>query len=272
MSPENATSLQNAPDSDWSETEKQLLHQAFIEAIAHLREQRETHRKPLWLLFLESSGGTALIAAVLGALLVQWVSGSIQGHLKDREFQQTWMQARGNQALTAYKQELDDEQEIVKRAFALVGNAIQTSEDLIDLTGPKLSLKGYSGKERTKVADQRQRIRKAYNNADVEWRGQNKILALLMSLYYHGQPNVTAEWTNTSKLLSGYTDCAADWYDMHHAENTNSSDTVCTVEKKKLEEGLDRLSAALVEARSLARADWESPDRLIQRLEKANLR
>jgi hypothetical protein len=256
---------------DWSEDEKRLLrHEEFINQIIRLRTHTAPEKKPTWLLFLESSGGTALIAAVIGAVLVQWISGSIQASLKEREFRQSWMQARGNQALTAYKEQLDQEEQIVRRAYDLVGSTIQASQDLIDLTGPELSLKTYRPSQRKKIEVQRDRIRKAYNKADVEWRGQKENLSLLIALYHHAQPDIISRWQDVQNSIPGYMDCALNWYDTHETASADTLKTGCVNESKILREKLELLTASLGDFRSKGREDWESPDQLIQKLEKAN--
>lgn len=255
---------------NWSEDEKRLLrHEAFISEVVRLRTHSASDKKPVWLLFLESNGGTALITAVLGALLVQWISGNIQRSLKEREFQQAWMQARGNQALTAYKEQLDQEEQIVRRAYDLIGSTIQASEDLIDLSGQELSLNTYKPSERKKIAEQRDRIRKAYNKADTDWRSQRKNLSLLIALYHHGHVEIVREWQGVDDAVPTYMDCALAWYDAHHDETPETLKTACVTEKKNLADKLDQLTATLGDFRSRAREDWESPDKLIQKLEKA---
>lgn len=258
-------------EPDWSEDEKRLLrHEAFINQIVRLRTHAPAEKKPTWLRFLESSGGTALIAAVIGAVLVQWISGSIQASLKEREFRQAWMQARGNQALTAYKEQLDQEEQIVRRAYDLIGSTIQASQDLIDLTGPELSLKTYRRSQRKQIEMQRDRIRKAYNKADIEWRGQKENLSLLIALYHHGQPDIISRWQDLQNSIPGYMDCALTWYDTHDTANAGTLKTACANESKVLTEKLEHLTAALGDFRSKGREDWESPDQLIHKLEKAN--
>jgi hypothetical protein len=267
----NLSSADNeSVQQNWSEDEKRLLrHEAFISEVVRLRTRSAPDKKPVWLLFLESNGGAALITAVLGALLVQWISGNIQRSLKEREFQQAWMQARGNQALAAYKEELDQEEQIVRRAYELIGSTIQASEDLIDLSGQELSLKTYKPSERKKIAKQRDRIRTAYNKADIDWRGQRKNLSLLMALYHHGQLEIVREWQGADDAIPIYMDCALAWYDAHHDETPETLKTACVTEKKSLTDKLDQLTATLGDFRSKARGDWESPDKLVQKLEKA---
>jgi hypothetical protein len=56
-----------------------------------------------WQAFLESSGGAALITVAIGGLLAQWINVHVQTATTEREFNNAWLRARGDQALTAYR-------------------------------------------------------------------------------------------------------------------------------------------------------------------------
>jgi hypothetical protein len=259
-----------------TEDEKRILHhEAFMAEVMRFREKQHcTSPKPRWLLFLESSGGTAVIAGVIGAAVVQLVSGSVQKSLKQRDFQQAWMQARGTQALAAYKEELDQEEQAVRRAYEVVGKSLQASEDLIDLTGSEFVLSKYVGSQRAEALKKKNEMRTSYDKADTEWRGKKEELSLLIALYHHGRSDVVIAWRNINTDLTDYMDCAWTWYDQSEKKNLVRSEKeikdACADKRRKATGDLDTLTVFLQETRSKARGDWESPDKLIEKLEKAN--
>ena len=87
-----------------------------------------------WRLFLDSKVLVALVTVLIGGLFGQCISASIQNSLKEREFQQAWLKARGDQALQSHKEYLDKEQQIVLQAYDLIGKCLTAGRDLIDLT------------------------------------------------------------------------------------------------------------------------------------------
>src|ERR1044071_8086338 len=100
--------------AEWSDKEKEFLHhEDFVAEVAARRGGREGGTKPRWQRFLESSGGTAIVTTLIGGIFGAIISGIIQDGTREREFEQSWLKARGDQALVAYKEYLDKEQEVV---------------------------------------------------------------------------------------------------------------------------------------------------------------
>ena len=118
----------------------------------------------------------ALITVLLGGILGQMITYSVQRSSKDREFQQAWLKARGDQALVTFNEYLSQQRETVKRVYELNGNSISASYDLIMLTGPEFALGSYEG-----IEQQRASVRKRYNTVDQEWRVEREKVGLLMS-------------------------------------------------------------------------------------------
>jgi hypothetical protein len=55
-------------------------------------------KKHAVLSFIESAAGTALLTVVLGGLVGQLISCDVQNRLRERDFNETWLKARGEQA------------------------------------------------------------------------------------------------------------------------------------------------------------------------------
>ena len=252
----------NGPD--WSEAESRFLHhEAFVAEV--LKARASSHNsdtsKPAWQRVLESSGGTALITVVLGGLLGQLIAWSIQSGLKDREFQETWMKARGDQALVSYKEYVNQEQELMKTTYELIGSCISTSEDLIILTSPEFAPDSFVG-----AAEQRTALRQKYNKVDAQWRSEKEKIGLLMGYYHPNQPNVTLAWHETQESISKYMGCAERWY-LNHVKPTDTSQA-CQAEKQDVRDNLEKFNGGLDQARNYLWEGWESPDKLKAALEK----
>jgi hypothetical protein len=212
--------------------------------------------KPLWQRLIESSGGTALITVLLGGIVGQCINLSIQKGLKEREFQQQWMKARGDQALASYNQYLSQENELVQKSYEIIGNCIATSDDLITLTTPHFAPGSHED-----IEAQRTEIRIRYNAVDSQWRTEREKLGLLMSYYHHTQPEVVKAWADVQESVTNYMKCAEDWY-RSHEQSAGDISHACEKEKKVLKARLVILTNSLEASRRYAWEGWETPEKL----------
>jgi hypothetical protein len=230
----------------WTNEEAgKLKHEAFIAEILRVRAlpiSDKPNERRIWR-FLESIGGTAFITVLIGGWFGSCITAKIQERAQDREFEQAQLKTRGDLALLAYKDYLEQQRETMKHAFELIGNCISTSEDLIDLTGPNFDRTKYPG-----VEEQRKRLRVNYNHFAEQWQVERDVLGLTIGYYHSDQPGVREAWTDVKNSVTELTKCAQDWYLAHNTEVTETS-AACSKEKKEVETKLDNLSKASVEAR-----------------------
>ena len=233
-----------------------------------------TVKRPAWQIFLESPGGTACISFILTGLIGAWITYTIQRSekerdfqqqesAKEREFQQEWMKARGDQALIAYKDYLEQERETDKHVYELIGKCVTVSVDLIDLTGKNFDPKQY---QPPGIVAQRTQMRKAYNDCDTQWRTERESLGLQMSYYHPGNKDVVNAWNDVQESVTNYMDCALKWY----SDNRKPTDTegACKDKKESLRAGISKLNEKIDAARQYAWEGWESPEKLRSALDK----
>ncbi|MEW6210629.1 MAG: hypothetical protein AB1631_19855 [Acidobacteriota bacterium] len=236
----------------------------MMKALEYRAGQKEASKdKPFWQRLLESTGGTALITVVIGGFVGQLITCSVQNSLKEREFQQSWMKARGDQALVAYGEFLNKQQESVKSAYELIGSCITASESLIALTGPEFAPGSHVG-----VEEQRTSIRSKYNLVNAQWRTEREKLGLLMSYYHHGQVELAIAWANTQASVTSLLDCSRKWYLDNEGKKPVAPGSACVKEREELRKNLGDLTVKLEAARKYAWEGWESPDKLKTALEK----
>jgi hypothetical protein len=264
----------------WSDDEALLLkHAALIEEIMQQRnaQERQEEKKNLpksrWQLFLESSGGTALITVLIGGMFGQFISCSIQQGLKEREFQQTWLKARGDQALETYKDYLNQEQAVMKNAYEIVGNCISASDNLILSTGEDFAPENVTGVDSRKMREDILKFQGNYNKLIEQWRNQREQLGLLISYYHPRQPDVTQAWDRVRESVIRYSSCASDKYKARFIQNSRPNnrqeiEEACSAKKGDLKKELAVLTQRLEEARKYAWEGWESPEKMKAALEK----
>ncbi len=200
--------------------------------------------KPAWQRFLESSGGTALITTILGTVGLTILNNFYQDGLKERE-----------KARASYQELLKQEHETVLRAFDLVGRSIAVSEDLISLTSRPFDPSAFKPRHRNLLYEQGIRMRRSFNETDVQWRREKHALSLQMALYHGGQSDVMKSWNGFEKSVTKYMACAETWYnDFFFSKKTGKQgyleDTgqVCKEQKQTLQDQLTQFSVSIASA------------------------
>jgi hypothetical protein len=219
--------------------------------------QNDVSPKPSrWRVFLESSGGTALITVLIGGIMGTIITALVQVYQKDREFQNAWMKTRGEQALAAYNDYLTKEQETVKNAYELIGHSISASDDLIDVTTPDWNPSAVEH-----IDQQRSDMIDNYNKIDVRWRTERETVGLLMTYFHHGQRDVASSWHEVQDSVTGYMDCASRRYIKSLTTNTYwSKDTEphCKLERETLRTRLTELGRRIDEGRRFVWEGWDT--------------
>jgi hypothetical protein len=255
--------------SDLSEQDQRALNYLAL-AVTVLRPQvepGEPPKSPWWKSFLQPSVLAALITVLVGGIMGNYIAATIQAGAKEREFQQSWMKARGDQALLAYKEYNDQEQETVKRAYELIGGCIAASDDLIALAHPSLAPGSHVG-----IEGQRTAIRKNYNQYSEQWRKDNLKLQLLMS-YYHPQRDINDAWNEVQSSVTEYMDCSDAWH-MSHEDNSadpKEIENACKDKKEIFNVKVAQFTQSLEKGRRYVWEGWESPDQLRFALESRYL-
>lgn len=255
-------------ESKLSEQDRQALNYLTLAAsvLARPVDSDRSPKSPWWKSFLQPGVLAAFVTVVIGGIMGNFIAATIQAGAKEREFQQAWMKARGDQALLAYKEYTDQEQEIVKRAYELIGGCISASDDLISLTDKSFAPGSHVG-----VEAQRTAMRKNFNAYDVQWSRDSLKLQLLMS-YYHsqmGQQNITDAWGKVQEAVTDYMGCASEWNDDHDGPPVSDSEleNACKDKKDGFNSQIVLLTQSLEKSRRYAWEGWESPDQLRLKLE-----
>lgn len=262
---------------EWTDDEERILrNQALISEANRIRNPNNSDAKPGWQRLLESTGGTALITVLVGGIFGTIISAIIQSESKEREFQQVWLKARGDQAMVGYKDFLEKQQETEKKVFERIGATMSASEDYITLTRPELTLYStLSPEEKEGIEKQRTLIKERFNSNDRDWRNEREILGMLVGYYFPNKSetqtqispsdtNVMTAWEQVKESVDHYKNCAEHWVKNSYPRETN---TACQEEKTKIANSLINLNKNLEVNRKYAWEGWESPENLRKILE-----
>jgi hypothetical protein len=250
-------------------SDEESRHIQFIASVVEALNSRarppddKEKSKPAWQRFLETAGGAALVTVLLGGVLGQCVTSKINEGIKERENHQADAKAYNDRVSDAAKSYLEQEQQVVKRTYELVGKCISDSEDIMGLTVEEFDPSLYEGKDRKDIQKLRDDVREEYNASDKQWRSEGVSLGLLMSYYHNGNMNVMTSWREVKDSLDAYKDCAEGQLRRHEQEEIFFKEeevkSACSAERQKVRESLDNLTVILESARLDALKKWETP-------------
>ena len=262
----HSDNVQTKPEVD----EKLLQYLTLVATVLHSHkpDERENNSKHWWQPFVEPSVLVALITVIIGGLFGSAITYMYQNAQKEREFQQSWLKARGDQALTSYKEYLDREQELVKRTYSLIGACISASDRLVSQTGPPFRAK-FTDPQR--VIEQKQTIKRNFNEVKARWLTEKEEIGLLMVYYHPEHPNVHTAWRKVQDYIIEYLEWAENWNNQFTEEKPPPSlqkiKDASTPMYKDLLSNLSELSLALESARDYPWKGWESPKKMKDLLE-----
>jgi hypothetical protein len=267
-------------DSVLSERDERMLN--YLALVAEILQRQvnppESKKEKTFRATLrEPSVVATLITVLIGGIAATLITGIIQWRAGVREFEQTWLKSRGDQALISYKEYLDQEQALMRRTYSLIGGCISASDRLAGLTKSSWRQQ-FEGPELIAVRTQMRAIRENYNQTNAKWRSEGEELGLLMEYYHPGQPKLKDSWGNVQTAVTSYLDCAEKWYSRNPPTKPPPTDEdirgACKPNYDALVKNLNDLTSNLESARRYAWTGWESPHEiraLIQGTKSASL-
>jgi hypothetical protein len=244
-----------------------LQHEAYINKILEIRQPAKPGPTRWWQGFLNTAGGAALITIVIGGLFGGWISHMFQAGAKEREFQQSWLKARGDQAMLAYKDFVEKRSNLVTELYGRIGSSVSASEDLVSLSKSDFSVKPELDVEtKNALKEYRKLIADKFETAEAEWRKDRDRLGLLMDYYHPEQPAVLAAWTTVKDSMTTYMNCSKKWHDEHPIDDNTAA--ACPSEKTGLTKSVKAFSEEIGQNRTYLWKGWEKPEELRAVLDK----
>jgi len=245
--------------AEYSAQEQQLLeYAAFVgEILERLlpKNNIDSKQKPWWQVFLESTGGAALITVLVGGVIAgavgQWITNEYQRSMKERET-----------SVAAYKDYLGQGKETVTQANELIGNTISATDDFMDIA----DLPYYQGNynfsdlaERKRVEDERDEVWNKFKSARLNWRKESERLGLFISYSHDAQPEVMTSWRQMQDSVAAYISCAQSYLLVRAVSprrDVGAQDR-CEGPKSRVHDSLDKFTTARLKvAQQQARTGW----------------
>jgi hypothetical protein len=248
-------------------TEAELLrHEAFINELLKARLPKDKPERSGFWHFLESTGGAALITAVIVGLAGSLITYVFQTQTTEREFQQSWLKARGDQAMVAYKNFVESREVMINRVFNLVGSVSTASEEYLNLSKSSNAVANYEGQKKVEASKYRDSLKEKFESNKTSWRAERDQLGFLIGYYYPKQPEISTAWHALRDAVTTNMTCVETWQKDNPIED--DTDKACPTERSEVTNKVLAFTNALEARRTYAWEGWESPEKLRQALEK----
>ena len=210
--------------------------------------------KPFLRWFLESAGGAAIVTALIGGCFAQWITYIIQRDAANREFNSVWVKARGDQALSTYKDYINEQTHMLDQLYAAVGSMISASEVLVGSEYWKF--------KDTKTQSDSRNVALTFNAAEADWVRSQRRYGFLLSYYSNSNSNILGQWKVLSATVDTYRECVSTWRDSFDGNRRAPPEAICSVQKSAIDKSLAELGALLEKNRTYLWKNWERPDDL----------
>jgi hypothetical protein len=226
--------------SDLTDEEKHFLTQESLVTEALKRRKLDSERpKPVWQRFLESPGGAAILTAVLVGTFTQFTTIMSQREATNREI-----------ILLTEKDYIEQQRELVTRAYELIGSSIASSQDVMSLATAEFDVNTVSGKDKDALSKQISSILNRFNTAREQWNTEKGKLRLLLTYYNPNNPEVPAAWTATEDSVSEYSTCTSQFVERYEGRSRfNEAEKPCEKQKQVVWRTLEELNNVLTRSR-----------------------
>lgn len=208
-----------------------------------VEKDRIQPRESFLLRLLATNGGTALITVLLGGVLGAILNFFIQSSLTERETEQARQKFKGEVAMMAYKNHLDQRQDAMKRLYELVGKCASSCETLISRA--EIDTSKYPGKALDELITENKPIYNKFLGVQEEWRENRVSVGLLVSFYYEGDSSVTNCWNRTRDSVSKYLECADGRYKKYQGDFDHDPPETCSTHQKDFEDRIGEFTICL---------------------------
>ena len=233
--------MSNSPPN-WTPAQQQTLEQVELAAEIIRRASPPSDKDSWWQKLIAAPAFSTLLTIVGTGVIGTLLSGVVQDRMKEKEL-----------ALATYQENLTAQIETIKKTYALMGEYVAGSEDLIAV----------SQEVWRNRLEEAKRYEERYNAADAQWRKDAETLGFLLSYHHPGQADVRMRWIATRKAIEGYNTCAVAYHAARrHASRPRAEEAdPCAKERAAIEKSFGELSAVLDASRREVMKRWGILDR-----------
>ncbi len=204
---------------------------------------------------------------VLGGLVGQMISCDVQKRLRERDFDDTWLKARGELALAARKEFQQARRQGFDEVVTAAATMANASEELLYITSPQFSTENLKGKNRDLMLAEREKLRLAYREAESTWAPSRIRYDFALAYFAEGDQKVLATWHASQSAVDDYRVCAAKVYNVWYLAGQGRavfkySDRLCGHQQRAVAMATQQLGTAFAVKAESAWKGWDNPAEL----------
>ena len=200
-------------------------------------------KKPSWQIFLESTGGTALITVLLGSLAGALITGMIQDNIKEKEFKNAFLNQYNTAQVEYVKGMMKTRTKVRKEAIDLFSEALNATQNLLQAKGP-LNLGTKEAQKQVKS------LKVAYNNTEDKWNENKYSIGFTLAYAYNSNPE-SIGWDQLAHEVDAFMDCAIKFTPPRNKTNykelVEATDRACSGQRERVYRAMDNLATRLEE-------------------------
>jgi hypothetical protein len=167
--------------------------------------------------FVTSAGGTALVTVLLGGVVAQLVSCDAQRRSQERDFNNSWLKSRGDQALVARKEFVDSRRASLDEILRTIGDVCAASKELIDITQPSFLAGAYKNKSAlTLILAEQTRVANEFTKAELAWEPSQQRFSFLVAYFARGDKQSVEAWNKLRLRVNEARKCSSSIYIRWH--------------------------------------------------------
>lgn len=190
----------------------------------------------IWRRFLEPSVIVALITVIGGGIVGGYLTTKLQLHSKEREL-----------AVATFRMRSESRLKAVTEAFDFVGDVTSATQDL-----------AVAGVMTDWPKTQVDEIVVKHNSAYDQWRSRHGRIGLQLVYHYGGDSAVQESWQELSRAVDGHFRCAQAQF--YTKKPLQTEEQPCTLETRKIDRALSKLSAALLHYENESESEQRAPN------------
>jgi hypothetical protein len=249
--------------ADLSDGEKRLLYEAAVTGLSKIKQELEKKEspKPFFWRLLESSAGAALITVFIGGIFGTIISASIQQYTKQREFEQSFIKARHDRALLAFKDFSEKREEFIKNTLKIIAETIIASNDFANFYNSDNAPKEGETKEtittKNKLFDT---ITARHKTNSDNWQKEENIISDAIIYYFPESTEPSEIFQKTQVSMKKYLECVS-------SVTTHPQDT-CNKGKEEITTNLQELNRSFGKTRTYEWKELIDPQKTKEFLDK----
>jgi hypothetical protein len=260
------------PPRPTNEELRDLVLQALALEYLHYRDhpsenKPDADKKPLWLQLFESAGFAALVTVLVGGLAGAVITSMLQRYGKERDARVAESRLEHDRQVTAYRQHLDRERQVVDEMYLRLGKFVDASRDLTTLSRREFCEECQKTPLPKRVVTEKQGVLDRYDSAMVDWNSNRLRLGMLLQLEHQNDRELLDDLEKASDAAERYAECADRWRTKYDQLEIHEALKACEQSHRSVDESVQLLTNRILTLRlpspaQIEKSSWWSLWRL----------